>query len=1393
VVTYKNKIDDDYGGCLMKKQSRFIAWIMALVICFTNLPVSAAEAVDGDVPAVQSVSVSDVSENDVSENDVSENDVSVELDLPSVSANAEPVLRAASGTANTKINLTIHRVDINTGEKLADDEVIAVNEYGAYKNEDGTTYDLTEYFIEGYMPVYDGYSTGEHDYDFGYGFTRKDYVRNLGGELYLYCSQLYRESVGGASGKTVEMETTVYYMEATTAQHFYVYDGEIVERPDLTTYVCGNATGSELDLEYGVLYNGEGYDCIGLYIRKLSGSEYIDTGRRANYYYLHDENVEIYYIMSSERDISTTQYKTQVYDTFLNPDGSVKEKKLRLEETKFKGVQSYHYSILKELDMRYYFLKSESHYSGTPMRDVVVEFIYQERNDYGCQIVVTHVDKDTGEEISEKTVLDVSGDVSVNDLITVSSADVEPYKFVDFRDFYTERMPRETEDTEDTEDIEKTDEEKEKEEEAKREEEKLYYQYWAALEDYLDGYEWVDVNKHILDVSIIYPGVHKVNITYRYKYVPKVHISVQKEDVSGNAIGEPETYVISEEEGETFVDIPVEMEGHRLLFTREDADCKGVTFSNVVQAEVPCVRISCADLARGTYNANLTLVYEQYSPSTTVTLQQKDTLGNTIKEDLTYVLSEQGQTVDIPVNIDGYRLESIKQDMDYQGISFTTYVQEGKSYIRIACTELELGTYKAGVTLVYQPVDSITFYQVLGDKVATKKMIKTIECGDLSGTYVLSDYAHSSLFDGYVFKGYASYKTEEELQLAIKEDSVAYIEEIVHTDDDAREHTNVYLIYKKVEAPADKEGLWIEEIAPQYYTGKAIKPEIRVYDGTTLLLEKIDYTVSYKNNTNVSGGSKLPTVTVKGKGNYSGTEKATFEILPVSLSSKDVSYVSVCSVFNNKAQKPVPVITHKGKKLKKNKDFTILYPSKADGACKEPGEYVLRVVGEGNYTGTVEVPFVIVPKEKGKTPVSKLKIGAIDNQIYTGSAIKPVVSVKKGKKDLVVGKDYTVSYWNNIEVGTGYVCVAGMGSYVGNVTIPFRIGYISVADASVSVIEDCVYNGDAQEPAFSVTLKGKTLVPNEDYVFQYKNNIDAGIARIEIEGINHYEGTLTQTFKIRGIEIQKSWVAEEDKIVVPYEKGGSKPKITMTFDGEDLVCGRDYSLTYLYSEGTGDGEDVAGGTNDGDDYSYPRIVVTGQGDYDGEFELPFTMTKRSLSDKNIPVTIKVGNVAYNKKAGKWMSTPVLVDANGLYLEPGVDYEETFRYVTDSGQELTAKDAPAAGTKIKVIVTGKGYYTGTITGTYTVTKGSIAKAKGKIAAQEYTGSAITLDSDDFSLKIGKTELVYGKDFEVVEGSYQKNIAKGTASVKIRGLGEYGGEKTLKFKITGKKFIWFWNLF
>ncbi|MFT3950773.1 MAG: leucine-rich repeat domain-containing protein [Oscillospiraceae bacterium] len=60
------------------------------------------------------------------------------------------------------------------------------------------------------------------------------------------------------------------------------------------------------------------------------------------------------------------------------------------------------------------------------------------------------------------------------------------------------------------------------------------------------------------------------------------------------------------------------------------------------------------------------------------------------------------------------------------------------------------------------------------------------------------------------------------------------------------------------------------------YTGTSFKPSVTLKNGATALKSGTDYTVTYKNNTIVGKA----TVTIKGKGRYSGTITKTFKINP---------------------------------------------------------------------------------------------------------------------------------------------------------------------------------------------------------------------------------------------------------------------------------------------------------------------------------------------------------------------------------------------------------------------------------------------------------------------------------------------------------------------------------
>ncbi|MBR1752455.1 MAG: leucine-rich repeat protein [Ruminococcus sp.] len=91
-----------------------------------------------------------------------------------------------------------------------------------------------------------------------------------------------------------------------------------------------------------------------------------------------------------------------------------------------------------------------------------------------------------------------------------------------------------------------------------------------------------------------------------------------------------------------------------------------------------------------------------------------------------------------------------------------------------------------------------------------------------------------------------------------------------------------YAIENGFEHSAQNVALASITVKNKTYTGKAIKPAPTVKVGKTKLTKGIDYTVTYKKNKAVGKA----TVTIKGKGAYTGTVSKTFKINPKKTSVK---------------------------------------------------------------------------------------------------------------------------------------------------------------------------------------------------------------------------------------------------------------------------------------------------------------------------------------------------------------------------------------------------------------------------------------------------------------------------------------------------------------------------
>lgn len=85
-------------------------------------------------------------------------------------------------------------------------------------------------------------------------------------------------------------------------------------------------------------------------------------------------------------------------------------------------------------------------------------------------------------------------------------------------------------------------------------------------------------------------------------------------------------------------------------------------------------------------------------------------------------------------------------------------------------------------------------------------------------------------------------------------------------------------------------------------------------------------------------------------------------------------------------------------------------------------------------TGSTSNNFTIAPCSINSCTQTKIL-----PQQYTGSALMPNVKLHFGEQRLIRGVDYTLSYSNNVDIGTAKITVTGTGNFSGSMDITFEI------------------------------------------------------------------------------------------------------------------------------------------------------------------------------------------------------------------------------------------------------------------------------------------------------------------------------------------------------------------
>ena len=215
------------------------------------------------------------------------------------------------------------------------------------------------------------------------------------------------------------------------------------------------------------------------------------------------------------------------------------------------------------------------------------------------------------------------------------------------------------------------------------------------------------------------------------------------------------------------------------------------------------------------------------------------------------------------------------------------------------------------------------------------------------------------------------------------------------------------------------------ECEGQFSNSSQIEENIEVLYKEFLLKKNTDYTVDIENETE----DGIVTVTINGIGEFTGILTKDFTLQQQKEIIPTVELSALTFTYDGKEHKP-EVYVKDGSTVLSLSDYDLTY----EGESINVGTYKILITLKGNYTGTGEASFTIVPKNA--TPTVTLSTSAYT---YNGKTRKPSVTVKIGSKKLTTA-DYSVKYASGRKnVGQYKVTVTLKGNYTGSKSVYFKI------------------------------------------------------------------------------------------------------------------------------------------------------------------------------------------------------------------------------------------------------------------------------------------------------------------------------------------------------------------
>ncbi len=303
--------------------------------------------------------------------------------------------------------------------------------------------------------------------------------------------------------------------------------------------------------------------------------------------------------------------------------------------------------------------------------------------------------------------------------------------------------------------------------------------------------------------------------------------------------------------------------------------------------------------------------------------------------------------------------------------------------------------------------------------------------------------------------------------------------------------------------------------------------------------------------------------------------------------------------------------------------------------------------------------------------------------VYDGTYKKPAATVTFGGKVLQEGKDYTISYRNNLNVGVTTVIATGMGDYTGYTSKNFTITKRAMAGGTVSVASSVSFTGSNITPSVTVKVAGRTLTSGTDYTVSYSNNKNVGTSNVYVYGKGNYSGSLSAKFDIVPAKQQIQKLETKYKgFYIDWAQKGSATGYDVEYSVNANMSG---AVSKHLTANKPDTLTVSGLAGDKTYY----VRVRSYTNVNGKVYYGAWSDVKSIKTANNDITkATVSDISTKAFTGKAITQNVTVKVGNTVLKNGTDYTVSYSNNKKVG-------------KATVKITGKGKYGGVITKTFKI--------------------------------------------------------------------------------------------